>query len=482
MNFTIGNLKILINDFNEKYELLNNLNYYYLIFILTSKNIKEYKNKEMIIIIILSKFSLGELKNLIDKFNKFKGYSALEKIDDEILDRILYSNNLPLYKNKNYKIACIGNNIPLSELKKILLEIEEKSNFLENLSDSQLVYILYANNKKEYGNRRSNIKNIFRLDLSLSQLKELINDYNNKFYLLKDLDEKFLMFILVSKKLPLYKNKNYKIACIANNIPLSELEKILLEIEEKSNFLENLSDSQLVYILYSNNKKEYKNRIINIKNIFRLDLSLSQLKELIDDYNNKFYLLRNFDEKFLMFILVSKNLEESMNINKMIGIITANFSFEELKSVIIKIKKIDFYSFTFLKELNEDILYAVLCINNISPYQNKNFNIAAICFNLNPDVINSTIEDIPLKKKLLIDLSVKSINHITKENNLPYVGSKIDKIDNICYHLSIENVENKINDEDIKKIEREMELEEQNWLRTGGIVGIDYSQREKFFR
>ena len=375
MNFTIGNLKILINDFNEKYELLNNLNYYYLIFILTSKNIKEYKNKEMIIIIILSKFSLGELKNLIDKFNKFKGYSALEKIDDEILDRILYSNNLPLYKNKNYKIACIGNNIPLSELKKILLEIEEKSNFLENLSDSQLVYILY-----------------------------------------------------------------------------------------------------------SNNKKEYKNRIINIKNIFRLDLSLSQLKELIDDYNNKFYLLRNFDEKFLMFILVSKNLEESMNINKMIGIITANFSFEELKSVIIKIKKIDFYSFTFLKELNEDILYAVLCINNISPYQNKNFNIAAICFNLNPDVINSTIEDIPLKKKLLIDLSVKSINHITKENNLPYVGSKIDKIDNICYHLSIENVENKINDEDIKKIEREMELEEQNWLRTGGIVGIDYSQREKFFR
>lgn len=374
MNFSLNNLKFLIRDFDEKYELLNNLDHDCLIFILVSKNISEIKKDDMIAI-ILSKFSLDELNDAVYKFSQCDKYSVLEDMENEILDGILLSNNLPPYNNRQYKVACICYNVSLDELENILSEIDDKSNFLEELSDSQLFHILYCYNKNVQDNREMNIRNIFRLNLSLSQLKELINDYEDKFYLLK-----------------------------------------------------------------------------------------------------------KYDEKFLMFILVSKNLEENNNIDKMIGIITANFSFEELRSIIGKINAIDFYSFSFLKEYDEDILYAVLCINGISPYRNRDFNIAAICFNLIPEDIKRTINEIPKKEKLLDNLSVKSINHITFENNLPYVGSKNDKIKEICYHFSLEDIESIVNDSKIKKIERQMEIENQNRMRTTGSVGVSFSKIDKFFR
>ena len=374
MNFTLNNLKFLIKDFNEKYELLSDLDCDGLIFILVSKNIRELKMEDMVAI-ILSKFSLDEIHDSIDKFKQFDDYSVLEDIDDVILDGILYSNNLPPYKDRKYKISCI-----------------------------------------------------------------------------------------------------------CHNITLDQLERILSDVDEKSEFLDGLSDSQLVHILYSNNKTEHKNRRMNIQDIFRLNLSLSQLKELIKDYQDKFSLLKKYDEKFLMFILVSENLQECTNVDKMIAIITANFSFEELVSIIDKINGIDFYSFTFLKELDEDLLYAVLTINGIPPYHDKDFNIASICFNLNPEDIETTIYEIPKKERLLESLSAKSVNHITFDNNLPYVGSKKDKIKEICYHISLEDVEYIVNSPDIKKIEQEMKIEAQNRSFGSGRVGVNFSEREKFFR
>ena len=249
--------KILIKRFKISYATKNKeSNIYYL-------DIGNYKSRELIdnIKFLLYSFEfkldlnkkeimIKNIKKDFMDFNKvkhksinFDDYSFLNELDGLILNCLLYFNSIPVfYNNKKYKIICLCYNSSPEKLKEMIQDISDKIKLLDILSNSQLNLMLNMNNITSHSSREKNYQVILK-DLSLSDIKRdsdlllnlsnpmfsiikkeisssnlsgadlrySITDLVDKFYLLSDLDENFLMIILVSKDLDVSKSKKYMI-------------------------------------------------------------------------------------------------------------------------------------------------------------------------------------------------------------------------------------------------------------------------------
>lgn len=358
LNFSIKELKFLTIDLKEKYGLLSDLDKNVLYFILVSKNIKCDENKHSMIAKILSKFSLKELKSSIDKYNKinFNNYLFLNELDDKMLNRMLFSNGLPLYNNyKKYKISCLCYNFSPDKLKDIISEITDTMEILNILSVVQLDLMLNMYDYRYFNKREKNTLMILRKFTS-SEIEKNVG-------LLKFLN-------------PIPSSIQMEILLL--NLTIDELKPKISNLSEKFNFLDKLDENILMLILVSNNldvPESYESKIANILSKFSLNELKSLTKKIYKTDFNSFIFLKKLDDEILDISSSYKDLRVYESKKYKIASLSLNFSPEDLESIIEEINcKMD-----LLKNLSLESIDSILDLNNIPPHNSKKDKIHEIC-------------------------------------------------------------------------------------------------------
>ena len=214
LNLSEDDLNVLSTNLIDKFILLKNLNEGPLKSILLSKYGDESESKDILIAKILSKFSLKELKSTINKTNKEINHSkkllgSLSVLQLDLMlntKRLKYSNNreqdtqLIIEKfsaseiKNNVELLKSFNNIPnhilneflylnLSEtnLKYSIIDLMDKFEYLKNLNEDSLRYILFSRNMSASGSKDLIIAKLLSR-FSLDELISTVNEKKNKIY------------------------------------------------------------------------------------------------------------------------------------------------------------------------------------------------------------------------------------------------------------------------------------------------------------
>lgn len=377
LNLSIKELKFLTIDLEEKYVLLSDLDKDVLYFILVSKNIKCDENKHSMIAKLLSKFSLKEVKSLIDKYNKinFNNYLFLNELEDKMLNRILFSNGFPLFNNyKKYKIFCLCYNFSPEKLKDIICEITDTMDLLNILSVVQLDLMLNMYDYRYFSKREKNTLMILRKFTS-SEIEKNVD-------LLKFLN-------------PIPSSIQMEILLL--NLTIDELKPKISDLSEKFNFLDKLDENMLMLILVSNNldvPESSESKIANILSKFSLNELKSLTKKIYKTDFNSFIFLKKLDDEILDIISCYKDLRVYESKKYKIASLSLNFSPEELESIIEEINsKMD-----LLENLSLESIDSILDLNNIPPQNSKKDKIHEICAKISYSKLKNDVNSPEIKE------------------------------------------------------------------------------------
>ena len=451
INFSIDNIK----DNFGYYELflkLNDLPNIYFDDIINKKNIKE-KNKINQILSLFDKFNIYQINNILNNT-----YDLIKK--NEYKKKLISESNMP---QDFLKIICfwhdINDNIDEYVFKcsndEIIKDLKYHDLFLKlnNLPDYYFDKIIIEQDIKE-PDRFSQILALFD-KYDISEVDIIFNEKNREFeeytvkkeffkkiHLLNDLSDFDLNLILNINDITPLKNREDNIKTIINKYSSSK-------VEEDIKLLKSIYSIPYDFLIEVYSLKTYANpntiKSYSYKKLlssFSLKFSLEEIKFITLDLKDKINMLNSIDENLLIPILVSKNLYKKGNRNIKIAYIILNFSLIELEELTAKIIKIDFKSFIFLKELNNNKIKYILFYKNLKEYHDMNYNYTNICLNYSLNELNDVIHDFNKKLDLLNDLPDNGLNLLIRENHLVYEKSRKNKIFEICRNVSYETLKN----------------------------------------
>ena len=358
--------------------------------------------------------------NKIHLFDSNQKDKEIEEYNKKELEKIKYAYKLGYFSNKKNNIINFNN-----------------ENQIYNLSENNYLNKNEVKNDKFLANKISNINKINKDSLrnqylNNSNFNPNIN-YNNNFHIEKNLNNNYDNNSKITK-LPIYSGEN-----IDRNNYLGNKNIVANPFNSKIN-IPNSDDSSGNYFLFSNNKKDVKNKYINSKNlnpIHRFN-DIDTFQSSTSFFDNKMKKIpKNKEISYYKYQNLKRRNENTQALNQ------NNNSFDYSKNIDKMPKE--------LFSMNDNnwiikmkiFISKILIPNILTKHDNNIFNLNNILNSLGLKIISTTSENneyLDILNENLNLLNSDKINEIKDNNRLLFENFKNNNIyNNYFYNKNINN-------------------------------------------